>query len=291
MAAGVTASVSAIVTGYRRIDALLETLRIVSACDPPPAEILVHVDGAERATAEAVMREFPAINVLVSDANVGPGGGRNRLVAAATQPLVASFDDDSFPLDRDYFDRLEQLFARHPDAWVVDARLFHRHEPIERATTTTVWVADFSGCSCAYRRSRYLETGGYVPLPIAYGMEEVDFGLRMHALGGRVLRSGQLRVLHDTDRSHHADPAITAASIVNIALLTYMRYPLSMWAIGVAQCANRIQWLLRHGRRHGVLRGLAGIPAALAAHRGERHPLASRAVRSFLALRRRPVPA
>ena len=29
------------------------------------------------------------------------------------------------------------------------------------------------------------------PLPTAYGMEEVDFGLRLHALGGRVLRSGQ----------------------------------------------------------------------------------------------------
>lgn len=291
MATDVTASVSAIVTGYRRVEALLDTLRTVSACDPPPAEILVHVDGTERATADAVIREFPAIKVLISDSNVGPGGGRNRLVAAATQPLVASFDDDSFPLDRDYFHRVEQLFARHPAAWVVDARLFHRHQPIEPPTTATAWVADFSGCSCAYRRARYIDTGGYVPLPIAYGMEEVDFGLRLHALGGRVLRSGQLRVLHDTDLSHHADPAITAASIVNIALLTYLRYPLSMWVVGMAQCANRIQWLLRHGRRHGVWRGIAAIPAAVAAHRRERQPLASRAVRSFIALRRRPVPA
>lgn len=286
-----TAPVSAMVTGYRRVDDLLATLRVLHESEPAPAEILVHIDGHERATADAVRREFPNVLLLVSDRNVGPGGGRNRLVAAASQPLVASFDDDSFPLDRDYFSRIERLFEEHPDAWVVDAQLFHRHDTIGPPTPARSWVADFSGCSCAYRRERYLEIGGYVPLPLAYGMEEVDFGLRVHALGGRVMRSGQIRVLHNTDLSHHADPAITSASIVNIALLTYLRYPLSMWAIGMAQCANRIQWLLRHGRRHGVLRGLAAIPAAVAAHRGERRPLASRTVRSFLALRRRPVPA
>lgn len=291
MAPGLTVPLSAMVTGYRRVDDLLETLRILHACDPAPVEILVHIDGAERPTEEAVRREFPGVQVLISQSNVGPGGARNRLVAAASQPLVASFDDDSFPLDGDYFERVQQLFEAHPDAWVLDANLFHRHEQIGPATSSTAWVADFSGCSCAYRRERYLETGGYVPLPIAYGMEEVDFGLRLHALGGRVMRCGKLRVLHNTDLSHHADPAITAASIANIALLTYLRYPLSLWAIGAAQCANRIQWLLRHGRRRGVLKGLAAIPSTIAVHRRERRPLESRAVRSFLALRRRPVPA
>lgn len=291
MAPALTAPVTAIVTGYRRIDDLLRTLRILKDCEPAPAEILVHIDGAERATAAAVQRRFPDARLVISDDHVGPGGGRNRLVAAATNAIVASFDDDSYPIDRDYFDRIQQVFVDYPQAWVADARVFHLHQPIEPDTRSADWVADFSGGACAYRRQRYLDTGGYVPLPTAYGMEEVDFGLRLHALGGRVLRSGRLRVFHHSDLSHHADPSITAASIVNIALLTYLRYPLSMWAIGVGQCANRIQWLLRHGRRDGVLSGLAAIPSAIAAHRRERRPLASRAVRSFLALRRRPVPA
>lgn len=291
MAPGVTAPLTAIVTGYRRVDDLLKTLRILRDCEPAPAEILVHVDGGERATVAAVNREFPDLTVLMSERHVGPGGGRNRLVAASTHALVSSFDDDSYPIDRDYFDRVQRVFAEYPDAWVADARVFHLHQAIEPDTGSATWVADFSGGACSYRRERYFETGGYVPLPAAYGMEEVDFGLRLHARGGRVVRSGRLRVFHHTDLSHHADPAITSASIVNIALLTYLRYPMSMWAIGVAQCANRIQWLLRHGRRHGVLRGLAAIPSAIAAHRRERRPLAPRAVRSFLALRRRPVPA
>ncbi|HEX6164097.1 MAG TPA: glycosyltransferase [Vicinamibacterales bacterium] len=285
------ANVTAIVTGYRRADQLLNTLRIVAACEPAPAEIIVHVDAGEHECAKRVGAAFPAVRVMVSDQRVGPGGGRNKMVAAATHDLVASFDDDSYPIDRDYFARVRQLFEDFPDAWVVDSRVFHLNQAIEPDTTTATWVADFSGGGCAYRRERYLQTGGYVPLATAYGMEEVDFGLRLHALGGRVLRSGRLRVFHHTDLSHHADPLITSASIVNVALLAYLRYPLSMWAVGAAQCANRIQWLLRHGRRRGVWSGLMAIPAAIAEHRGERDPLPRRAVRSFLALRRAPRPA
>jgi GT2 family glycosyltransferase len=287
----VVAPVSVIVTAYRRIDAVVETVRIIRDAEPRPAEILVHVDGGQQACADAIARAYPDVRVLISESNIGPGGGRNRLVSEARSEIVASFDDDSYPIDRDYFARLVDTFRRFPEAWVVDSHVFNLQQRVQPDAPRAEWVADFSGGGCAYLRARYLETGGYVPLPTAYGMEEVDFGLRLHALGGRVLRSGRLRVFHHSDLSHHADPAITSASIVNLALLTYLRYPMSMWAIGAGQCVNRIQWLLRHGRRRGVLAGLAAIPPAIARHAAARRPLPWRAVRSFLALRRHPQPA
>lgn len=286
-----TTPVTAMVTGYRRTEDLIKTLHILRSCDPAPAEIIVHVDGGQRETASAVERACSGVAVLLNDSQVGPGGGRNKMIAAASHDIVASFDDDSYPIDRDYFDRVRRAFQEFPAAWVVDAQVFHLNEAIEPDNTAAEWVSDFSGGACAYRRERYLQVGGYLPLPTAYGMEEVDFGLRIHALGGRVLRSGRLRVFHNTDLSHHADPEITSASIVNLALLAYLRYPVSMWAVGAAQCANRIQWLFRHGRRRGVWRGLRSIPAAIARHRRERDPLSGRAVRSYLALRRAPRPA
>lgn len=283
--------ISAIVTAFRRIDAVRHTLAILHQCDPPPDEIIVHVDGGEHACAAVIEREFPGVRVMTSDGRLGPGGGRNKLMAAATHAIVASFDDDSYPVDRDYFARVTALFESHPEAWVIDSHVFHPRQAIEPDSPAAAWVATFSGGGCSYRKARYLEVGGYVPLATAYGMEEVDFGLRLHALGGRVLRSRRLRIFHDNDLSHHADPVITSASIVNLALLAYLRYPILLWPIGAAQCANRVQWLVRHGRRRGVMAGLAAIPAALARHRQHRQPLRSRAVRSFLALRRhaRPV--
>lgn len=284
-------AITAVVTAFERIEQTLDTIARIARCVPAPEEVLVHVDANAIACAEAIRRAHAGVRVLVSSENVGPGGGRNKLVAAASSPLVASFDDDSYPIDADYFARAARIFDRFPEAWVLDAYVFERGQPVAPLGGDCSWVADFSGGGCVYRRARFLETGGYVPLPTAYGMEEVDLGLRVHAAGGRVLRCRELRVFHDSDLSHHKDPAITSASISNIALLAYLRYPRWLWGVGLAQCANRVQWLLRHRRTRGVLSGLAAIPSAVMRHRRARRPVSARAVRSYLALRKRPVPA
>lgn len=281
--------VSAIVTAHARLDQTLTTLARLQACRPAPGEILVHVTSAHHPIADAIRQKFPDVRVLATS-HVGPGGARNALVDAAVHPIVASFDDDSYPMDLEYFGRLQALFSAFPDATVVTARIFHLHDAVEPPRPTAEWGADFSGGACAYRRDGYLDVGGYVPLPDAYNMEEVDFALRLHAKGGKVLATSWLRVFHDTDLARHAEPAVTAASIINLALLAYLRYPASLLVIGAGQCANRIQWLLRHGRRRGILAGLAGIPWRLWRHRAERHPLGATAVRSYLSLRRHPVP-
>lgn len=283
--------VTAIVTAYQRLDRTLETLRALEQCAPPPDEILVHVDGNQAACADAIRRAHPAVRVLLSAAHVGPGGGRNAMIAAATHPIVASFDDDSYPIDRDYFARLVDVLGRVPGASVVGAHVYHRHETVRAAERSADWVADFAGGACAYRRDHFLETGGYVPLPTAYGMEEVDLALRLHARGRRVLQTPWLRVFHDTDLARHADPAVTAASVSNLALLTYLRYPAPVWIVGAGQCLNRIWWLLGHGRRRGVLEGIRRIPAVLRRHRASRRPVPSSVVLSYLRLRRHAVPA
>jgi GT2 family glycosyltransferase len=277
------------VTAYQRLEQTLFTLRTIEQCVPPPAEILVHVDGNEVACADAIRRAHPAARVLLSEANVGPGGARNAMLAVAGSPIVASFDDDSYPLDPDYFARLSELFHQFPEASVVGAQLYHRHETVAPVAAAAEWVADFSGCACAYRREHFLSTGGYVPIAVAYGMEEVDLALRLHAQGRRVLRTALLRVFHDTDLARHSDPEVTSASIANLALLTYLRYPAGLWMVGAGQTAKRIWWLLGHGRRRGVLSGIASIPAVLRRHANARRLVPAKAVRSYLRLRRNPV--
>jgi GT2 family glycosyltransferase len=282
--------ISAIVTAYERVEQTLATLRVIDNCNPAPDEILVHVDDNRVVCVLAIREAFPNVRVLLSNERVGPGGGRNKLMAAATHDLVASFDDDSYPIDSDFFARAQQLFAKHEDASVICAALYHRGETIALDERNAAWTADFSGGACVFRRSAFLEAGGYVPLPVAYGMEEVDLALRLHARGGRILTSAWLRVFHDTDLQRHGDPRVTAGSIANLALLAYLRYPVSLWLVGLGQCVNRVVWLLRHGRRRGIWRGVTMIPAHLRAHRQYRLPLAVSEVKSYLALRRAPLP-
>jgi GT2 family glycosyltransferase len=284
-------SISAIVTAYERVDQTLNTLRILESCDPKPDEILVHIDGNQNELVHAIVTAFPEVRIVMSDERVGPGGGRNKLIEAASHEFVASFDDDSYPIDSDYFARVLQLFDRFPEASIICASLYHAGEAISLDERKAQWTADFSGGACVFRRDDFRAAGGYVPLAVAYGMEESDLALRLHARGGKILSSSWLRVFHDTDLKRHAEPQVTAGSIANLALLAYLRYPVSLWSIGMLQCANRVLWLLRHGRYHGIARGLTMIPGHLHTHRQFRMTVSTRAVRSYLALRRAPAHA
>lgn len=281
--------VSAVVTAHRRTDAAVTTVERLRDCVPPPDEILVHVDGNESACADAIARRFPDVRVLLSAERVGPGGGRNRLFGEARHPVIASFDDDAYPIDRDYFARLVELFRACPNAAIVTARVFHVDEVLEPAVRGARWVADFSGGASAYRKDTFAKVGGYVPIPLAYGMEEVDLAIRLHAAGGKILETSWLRVFHDTDRRRHAEPAVTAATISNIAVLASLRYPVTLWPVGALQCLNRIKWLLTHGRQRGVATGIAQIPSEIRRYRQYRHRLPAAAVRSYLSLRRHPI--
>ena len=280
--------ITAIITAYQRTGQTLETIRIIRGCEPCPDEILVHVDGNQKECEAAIGLAFPELRILRSEHCVGPGGGRNKLIAAANNEFVASFDDDSYPIDADYFGRALALFDKCPNATILCAAVYHKGEVVAPDVQSARWVSDFYGGASVYRRTTVLETGGFVPLPIAYGMEEVDLALRLHALGGEILRTSWLRVFHNTDLKHHANPEVTAASIANLALLTYLRYPPSLWVVGLGQCCNRIFWLLRNGRRRGILSGLFMTPGHLFAHRRYRQPIGRDAVTSYLALRRAP---
>src|SRR5689334_1850551 len=283
--------IAAIVTAYERIEQTLATLRVIQSCVPRPDEVLVHVDANQVACEQAIRDAFPSVRLLRSVEQVGPGGGRNKLVEAAQSEFVASFDDDSYPIDSDYFARALRSFEKFPEASVICAALYHAGESIGLDEKSAQWTADFSGGACIYRRKAFLEAGGYVPLPVAYGMEEVDFAIRLHAQGGKILTTPWLRVFHNTDLKRHGDPRVTAGSIANLALLAYLRYPVSLWGIGAGQCANRLLWLVRHGRYDGIARGLTMIPGHLRAHRKFRLTVSNRAVRSYLALRRAPAHA
>lgn len=285
-----TVGISALVTADARIPQTLDTIGRLLNCRPAPAAVLVHVDGNQAACADAIRRAFPQARIILSPERVGPGGGRNVLLAAVSHPIAASFDDDSYPIDADYFARAETVMQQHPDAAVVCASVFHQGEPVEPDTMSASWVADFVGCGCLYRVSAFKQTAGYVPIPIAYGMEESDLALRLHADGQRLLWTPWLRVFHDTDRARHAAPAVTAASIRNLALLAYLRYPVTHWLIGAGQSFNRIWWLWRNGRRQGIVEGLSGIPRQLWKYRKFRRAVPARQLRSYLSLRRHPIP-
>jgi GT2 family glycosyltransferase len=277
--------VSAIVTAFQRISQTVATLHRLQECRPTPDEILVHVDGKQNACAEAVRRAFPNVTVVMSDTSVGPGGGRNRLVAAARNELIASFDDDSYPADKDYFSRVEVLAETFPEAALFAASIFHQNEFIVLEEKLISRTASFGAGGVVFRRSEFMAAGGFVSLAIAYGMEEEDLALRLLNRGKTLLHCPFLRVFHDTDRSHHNSALITSGTIANVALLAWLRYPARYWPYGVLQVANRCIWCIRVGRRSGIISGLGRIPGHLWKYRHFRQPVSPLAMKYKLAMK------
>jgi GT2 family glycosyltransferase len=287
----VQAPITAIVTAYRRIAQTLVTLQKLVECSPAPAEILVHVDGNQTECAAAIRGAFPNVRVLLASDNLGPGGGRNKLIRSASCDIVASFDDDSYPLDEDYFGQAFDALEAFPDASVLSAAIYHRAQTIAPPSLEAQWVAHFGGGGCIYRREAFLATRGYLPLAVAYQIEEVDVALQLHASGHRILHTPWLRVFHDNDFAEHSEPHLVAGTLANMGLLVYLRYPPVLWPYGMLQVLNLVRYNIRHRRLAGLISGIARIPRHAWTHRRHRHTLPREVLRSFWALRRNPVPA
>lgn len=285
-ATSATSPISVVIPTYRRPAQLLATLAQIERCSPRPAEVLVHIDAGDQETEPIVARHFPGVTIVSSSERQGPGGGRNKLIAMAAHEMVTSFDDDSYPLDDDYFARIETVLARFPDAAVVASQITDKGHVVPEAQSLVRPTVHFGGGGATYRRSSFLECGGYVPLAVAYGMEEVDMCMRLLDRGKRIYFSPWLRVFHDNDLSHHASPKITSASIANLALLVFLRYPLRYWAYGAMQIANRVLWLVRARRVSGIGAGVAAIPAQIWRHRAMRAPVSASTLARFLKDRR-----
>lgn len=263
-----------------------KTIQVVATCQPSPAEILVHVDGGDSDILQQLALHHPNVSVLHSEALLGPGGSRNVLVEAAKHEWIANFDEDSFPAHTDYFARLQALIASFPDAAMFSAA----SNAEEMAEIEIQEIAIPSGCGCVFRKSWFAKTGGFVPLPIAYSMEEVDIGLRVHANRGKIILDPQLQVIHDKKLPDHIDPKTNAAIMANTALFPFLRFPVLLWPLGLWSVISRVKHLLKRGWTTGLLEGLQCIPAHLIKWRGYRSPLPLRAVVSWQMLRRSPRP-
>lgn len=284
--------ITVVIPTYQRSQDLLIAIEKIQHCDPSPAELIIHIDHGDTSTATALenlRHQYHHLHVIQSDHRVGPGGGRNKAIALAHNEFVASFDDDSYPIDTDYFARLIQLFEQFPQAAVIGAAIYHQNETIQADKYTANWEHSFVGCGCAYRKSIFEKIQGYVELPLAYGMEEVDLSLRLYDQNWRVLISPWLRVFHNTNLSHHQQPKITAASISNQVLLTFLRYPVIFWGLGLAQMLNRIFWLIRHQRFAGIWQGIVNIPTLIRQNKQHRSIVKASTLKDFLKLKRQPI--
>jgi hypothetical protein len=201
-------------------------------------------------------------------------------------PYAVSFDDDSYPVDTDFFARFERLFSDYPKAAIFAASIWHRREPEKERTESLVRIPSHVGCGYAVRLAAYREVRGCLPRPIPYRMEESDLSIQLFAAGWQIYEAGELRVFHDTDLTHRESPEITSGTITNVGLCAFLHYPIIGWGWGLAQVANIVVDSIRRRRLRGICSGLLRIPGDCYRNRRYRKPIDWRTLRLFLDFRR-----
>ena len=277
---------SVIVPSFNRGGQLALTLKTIIACSSYKFDILIHVDAGDLDTPRMLEKNFSGkVRWICASSNRGPGGGRNVLIEMANTPWVVSFDDDSWPESLDFFERLGGMIAVSPNAGVLAF-------PINvRGQKPTHWPAEiqqtscFENCGCAIRREAFLQTDGFLPLRHAYGMEEADVSLQLLDKGWQILNVPDLWVYHDTGMEHHASAPVNAAQITNTALLAFLRYPITLWPLGMLQTINRVKYAISVGRFRGIAKGLLDIPFACWKYRVARKPVKAETIQLARKLR------
>lgn len=279
--------VSVVIPAWRRNESLMTTLTRVKACRPAPAEILVHVDGSAPEIMDALQQHHPDVRVLGSSHLIGPGGARDVLIRAASQQLVATFDDDSYPESTDFLARVVATFERLPDMAVLAANVLPETSPPPKGYER---IGEFIGCGCVFAKAWYLKTTGFVPRPVAYGMEEADISLQLHALGGKIIRDANLRVVHDRESPDRFGGEFHEEVVINCVMLPFLRYPWPLLPLVAWHLASRLTWEIRTGWGVAAIAGLLRSSSVVWAHRGFRKQVPMRSVLSWFKLKRYPVP-
>jgi GT2 family glycosyltransferase len=281
-----TVPVAVVIPTYNRGLRVLDVLERIRGFDPQPSEIWVHVDQADGAVESELHRRFPGVRVLTSVERLGPGGGRHRCLLACGTPYAVSFDDDSYAIDKDFFRCVEQVFVEQPNAALFGACIWHRDEPEKPRGTSLKLMPSYIGCGFAVRLSAYRQARGFLPRPVAYGMEESDLSLQLFAADWDIYEACNLRVFHDTNLRHHKSREINAGVITNIGLYAFLHFPIFHWGLGFAQVLNRVAYCIRAGRYRGIFSGVLQIPIDCYRNRCYRDPVPGPILKRFLDFRR-----
>lgn len=201
-------SISIVVLAYNRRDSLRELLGHLQALQGSLHELVVVDNASEDGTDEMVASEFGWVVYHRNPTNLG-ACGRGRGIAAATGDLVITLDDDIFGLTPQDLALVEEIFAAEPALGVLNFRVVDyfdgqlcnwvHHCPTSKSTDVFETYEITEG-AVAFRRSAFVETGGYWE-EFFIGHEGPDLAFRMMDAGYAVRYDGRIEVRHKHEQT------------------------------------------------------------------------------------------
>ncbi|MGG5889681.1 glycosyltransferase [Falsiroseomonas sp. HC035] len=217
---------AAIVVNYNGGERIANTIRALSSASASPSRIILVDNASTDGSREQVCAEFPDVELLAMDTNIGLAAARNAGLRHVGPGPVLLVDGDVYVTDRCIeilWRAMRQAAATvacprvvfHPDLDLVqcDGAAAHfvgtmslRHANLPLASRAAfemqpcpVQVGACIGACMLVDRDAVLDAGGFDERYVFY-FEDLEFSLRMRALGHTILCVPEAVVHHDRGR-------------------------------------------------------------------------------------------
>lgn len=181
------------ILSFNRKDELRNTLTKVYEQDYKNIEVIV-VDNASRdGSAEMVKKEFPSVQLIQMDKNIGIAGW-NEGFKAAKGEYVLVLDDDSYPLDATIRDGVDK-FKSNEKTGIVAFEIFNTYLMKVEYNFILDKPYSFIGCGAMIQKELCHKLKGYNELYFLYH-NELDFAALTLNSGYEIVQSNE-QVIHN----------------------------------------------------------------------------------------------
>lgn len=180
--------VSIVVLSWNRKEDTLKTLRDLKCQTYKGYEVVLVDQASDDGTPEAVLKEFPEVNVIKLHRNFGVPSGRNIGIVNAKGEILVFIDNDA-SLACDVLEKVIERFSREDSLGIIGFKILNA---FTKTLDLSSWVYQknkikesenefytytFAGGSCAIRKELFNRIGFYWDI-LFFSWEEMDLSLR-----------------------------------------------------------------------------------------------------------------
>ena len=222
------------ILSFNRREELRNTLTKVYEQDYKNIEVIVVDNASSDGSAEMVKKEFPEVQLIQLEKNIGIAGW-NEGFKVAKGEYVLVLDDDSYPVNTTIGKGVTKLGLKKNVA-IVACRIVTNTqakltEELENSLRENI-VTSFTGCGAIIRKSVIEKIGGFEKELFIY-FHEVEFSMRVIDEGWDILFHPDAVVIHNLAPLNRRldnnliDNRKIFYDVRNLLLIIYLHFPLS----------------------------------------------------------------
>lgn len=182
------------ILSFNRKDELRNTLTKVYEQDYKNIEVIVVDNASSDGSAEMVKLEFPSVQLIQMEKNIGIAGW-NEGFKVARGEYVLVLDDDSYP-DNNTIEKGLNEFSYTANTGIIAYNVFNLRYRFSETELFAKNPFSFNGCGALIKREVISNVGYYNELFFIY-LNELDFTARCYDLGYKTFYSRDIYVYHN----------------------------------------------------------------------------------------------